>query len=193
MGGAVGASFLPAGKSDSPYLGPGFGGMTTALIVFVDRLFASRLAVGGEFSWAGDISGNQSQRVPGGSNVFLSNHHDDVMSGTVKFSSRRDAAIHAAAVAGVGLARRHTHRVGQLLRNSPPSAGPAFEETVTSDVPAVSGGVDTVVRLGSRAGVVITGRLHYLFDDDRQDDGVVERGVSSVIVRVGAGLQFRFR
>jgi hypothetical protein len=48
------------------------------------------------------------------------------------------------------------------------------------------------VRLGDRAGVVVAGRLHYLLDDDRQDDGVVERGVSSIIFRVGAGLYVRF-
>jgi hypothetical protein len=95
-------------------------------------------------------------------------------------------------VGGAGLARRHTHRVGQLFRNSPPFQGPPFEETITSFVPAVTGGVDTVVRLGSHAGVVIAGRLHYLLDDDRQDDGVVERGVSSLIFRFGAGLHLRF-
>jgi hypothetical protein len=48
------------------------------------------------------------------------------------------------------------------------------------------------VGLGSHAGIVFAGRLHYLLDDDRQDDGVVERGVSSVIFRFGAGLHVRF-
>ena len=192
VGGAVGASFQEEGESDSPYLGPGFGGTTPALVVFVDGLIASRFTVGGELSWASDISGEQSQRVPGGSNIFVSDHHDTVMSATVKFSSPRDAAVHAAVVGGAGLARRHTHRVGQLFRNSPPFEGPAFEETVTSFVPAFTGGVDTVVRLGSHVGVVIAGRLHYLLDDDRQDDGVVERGVSSFIFRFGAGLHVRF-
>ena len=192
VGGAVGASFQNDGESDSPYLGPGFGGTTTALVVFVDRLFTPRFTVGGEFSWAGGISGEQSQRVPGGSNVFISDHHDGVLSGTVKFGSGRDAAVHAAVVGGAGLARRHTHRVGQLLMNSPPFASTAFEEIVTSYVPAFSGGVDTVVRLGRRAGIVVAGRLHYLLDDDRRDDGVVERGVSSLIFRFGAGLHVRF-
>ena len=192
VGGAVGASFQQEGESDSPYLGPGFGGTTPALIVIVDGLIAPRFTVGGEFSWARDISGEQSQRVPGGSNNFVSDHHDDVMSATVKFGSRRDAAVHAAVVGGAGLARRRTHRVGQLFRNSPPFEGPAFEETITSVVPAFGGGVDTVVRLGGSAGIVIAGRLHYLLDDDRQDDGVVERGVSSCIFRFGAGLLVRF-
>jgi hypothetical protein len=191
-GGAVGASFQAEGESDSPYLGPGFGGTTPALVLFVDAPMTSRFAVGGELSWARDISGEQSQRVPGGSNIFLSNHHDTVMSGTVKLGSPRDAAVHAAVVGGAGLARRHTHRVGRLFRNSPPFEGPAFEETITSVVPAFTGGIDTVVRLGSHAGVVIAGRLHYLLDDDRQDDGVVERGVSGVMFRFGVGLHVGF-
>ena len=192
-GGAVGASFRDEGKSDSPYLGPGFGGTTPALVVFVDGRISPRVTVGGEFSWARAISGDQSQRVPGGSNSFVSDHHDTVMSGTVKFSSqRRDAAVHAAGVAGAGLARRHTHRVGRLFRNSPPFEGPAFEESLTSFVPALTGGIDTVVRLGDHAGIVVAARLHYLLDDDRQEDGVVERGVSSLIFRFGAGLRVSF-
>ena len=76
--------------------------------------------------------------------------------------------------------------------NSPPFEGPTFEETLTSFVPAFTGGVDTSARLGNHAGVVIAGRLHYLLDDDRQDDGVIECGVSSFIFRVGAGLYVRF-
>jgi hypothetical protein len=192
VGGAVGASFQEKGASDSPYLGPGFGGTKPALVVFVDGLLASPFTVGGELSWARAISGEQSQRVPGGSNIFVSDHHDTVISGTVKFGSPRDAAVHAAVVGGAGLARRQTHRLGRLFRNSPPFEGPAFEETITSLVPAFTGGVDTVVRLGNHAGLVIAGRLHYLLDDDRQEDGVVERGVSSVIFRFGAGLHLRF-
>ncbi len=130
--------------------------------------------------------------MPGGCDFFVSDHHDTVMSVTVKFSSPRDAAVHAAVMGGAGLARRDTHRVGQLFRNSPPFEGPALEETITSFVPAFTGGVDTVVRLGSRVGVVIAGRLHYLLDDDRREDGVVERGVSSFIFRFGGGLHIRF-
>ena len=192
VGGAIGASFQDEGASDSPYLGPGFGGTTPALVVFVDGLVAPRITVGGELSWARPISGEQSQRVPGGSNVFVSEHHDTVLSATVKLTSTRDAAVSAAVMGGAGVARRHTHRVGQLFRNAPPFEGPAFEETLTTFVPAFTGGVDTVVRLGNHAGVVIAGRLHYLIDDDRQEDGVVERGVSSIIFRFGAGLHVRF-
>jgi hypothetical protein len=192
VGGAVGASFQEEGESDSPSLGPGFGGTTRAIVVFVDGLIGSRFTVGGELSWARDISGEQSQRVPGGNHIFVSDHHDTVLSATVKYSSPRDAAVHAAVVGGAGLARRHTHRVGQLFRFPPSFDGPAFEETLTTAVPAFPGGVDAVVRLGSHADVVIAGRLHYLLDDDRREDGVVERGVSSVMFRVGAGLQVRF-
>ena len=192
VGAAVGVSFQNEGESDSPYLGPGFGGTAPALAVFVDALVTPRFTVGGELTWAQDISGEQSQRVPGGSNIFVSDHHDTVISGTVKFNSPRDTAVHAAVVGGAGLARRHTHRVGRLFMNSPPFEGPTFEETLTSFVPAFTGGVDTSARLGNHAGVVIAGRLHYLLDDDRQDDGVVERGVSSFVFRVGAGLYVRF-
>ena len=192
VGAAAGASFQKEGKSDSPYLGPGFGGTAPALVIFVDASVTPRLMVGGELTWAGDITGEQSQRVPGGSNIFVSDHHDSVISGTVKFNSPRDATVHAAIVSGAGLARRHTHRAGHFFSHSPPFEGPAFEETLTSYVPAFTGGVDTTVRLGDRAGVVIAGRLHYLLDDDRQDDGVVERGVSNFIFRVGAGLYVRF-
>lgn len=192
VGGAVGASFQGEGESDSPYLGPGFGGTAPALIVFVDGPIASRFAVGGELTWARDISGGQSQRVPGGSNVFVSEHHDTVTSATLKFASSHDDVVHVAVMGGAGLATRHTHRAGRLFRNSPPFEGPPFEETITSFVPAFAGGIDTVVRLGNRAGIVVAGRLHYLLDDDRQDDGVVERGVSNVIFRFGAGLHVRF-
>jgi hypothetical protein len=192
VGGAGGASFQEEGKSDSPYLGPGFGGTRPALVLFVDNRISPRVTVGGELSWARAISGEQSQRVPGGSNIFVSDHHDTVMSGTVKFSSHPETAVHAAVVGGAGLAWRHTHRVGRLFGNSPPFEGPAFEETLTSFVPAFTGGIDTVVRLGSHAGVVVAARLHYLLDDDQQDDGVVERGVSSLIFRFGAGLHVRF-
>jgi hypothetical protein len=192
VGAVAGISLQNEGKSDSPYLGPGFGGTAPALIMFADGLVTPRFTVGGEFTWAGAITGEQSQRVPGGNNVFVSHHHDAVISGTVKFNSSRDATVHAAVVGGAGLARRHTHRAGQFFSHSPPFEGPAFEETLTSYVPAFTGGVDTAVRLGDRAGVVVAGRLHYLLDDDRQDDGVVERGVSSIIFRVGAGLYVRF-
>ena len=192
VGAAVGVSFQNEGQSDSPYLGPGFGGTAPALAVFVDALVTPRFTAGGELTWAQHISGEQSQRVPGGSNIFVSDHHDTVISGTVKFNSPRDAPFHAAVVGGAGLARRHTHRAGHFFIHSPPFEAPAFEETLTSYVPAFTGGVDTAVQLGDRAGVVIAGRLHYLLDDDRQDDGVVERGVSSFIFRVGAGLYVRF-
>ena len=83
VGGTVGASFQEDGESDSPYLGPGFGGTAPALVVFVDGLIASRFTVGGELSWAGDLSGEQSQRVPGGSNLFLSDHHDTVIRASI--------------------------------------------------------------------------------------------------------------
>lgn len=192
VGAVVGASFQGEGESDSPYLGPGFGGTSPALVVFVDGQVGAGVTVGGEFSWARHISGEQSQRAPLGNNVFVSDHRDDVMSATVKFGSRRDAAVHAAVVGGAGVARRHTRRVGRLFRNVPPFEGPAFEQTVTSVVPVFTGGVDTVVRLGRRAGIVVAARLHYLLDDDRRDDGVVERGVSSVVFRFGAGLHLRF-
>ena len=88
VGAAVGVSFQNEGESDSPYLGPGFGGTAPALAVFVDALVTPRFTVGGELTWAQDISGEQSQRVPGGSNIFVSDHHDTVISGTASSTPR---------------------------------------------------------------------------------------------------------
>ena len=57
---------------------------------------------------------------------------------------------------------------------------------------ALTGAVDGVVAAGNRVGIVGLFRLYYLIDDDLLPDGVVRRGVSSVIFRYGAGVQVRF-
>jgi hypothetical protein len=40
--------------------------------------------------------------------------------------------------------------------------------------------------------VLVAGRLHQLHDDDRLDDGVVARGVSSTIYRAAVGAVWKF-
>ena len=57
---------------------------------------------------------------------------------------------------------------------------------------AYSLGGDIGVRLTDRVGVIAIGRWHRLRDDDLANDGVVKRGISSTIVRFGAGATFRF-
>src|SRR4051812_12072126 len=53
----VGASSQGEGKSDSPYLGPAFGGGAAAVIGMIDAVVGSHVSVGGEVSVAGSISG----------------------------------------------------------------------------------------------------------------------------------------
>jgi hypothetical protein len=67
---AVGASTQASGASDLPYLGPPFGGTSTAVLGMVDVAIASHVTVGGEMSLASAITGMQSQRASGGTNAF---------------------------------------------------------------------------------------------------------------------------
>ena len=82
----VGLSSVPAGDTDRPYLGPGFGGSALGGLLFMHRGIRDRLSVGGEASMAADITGRQQQRVIGGANNLTSRHHDTVFSGVFKVS-----------------------------------------------------------------------------------------------------------
>ena len=53
-------------------------------------------------------------------------------------------------------------------------------------------GADVTFRISQRVSILALGRVHKLHDDDRLDDGVVRRGVSSTVYRAGAGGQWRF-
>src|ERR1043165_7631841 len=80
VGATLGQSHQSEGKSDSPYLGPGFGGSSLAAIGMIDAAISSNVSVGGEVSVAGNISGTQNQRASGGTNHFVSDHRDTVFS-----------------------------------------------------------------------------------------------------------------
>lgn len=193
VGAALGQSHQAEGKSDSPYLGPGFGGSSLAGIGMVDVAIGSRVSVGGEVSLAADISGTQNQRAPGGNNHFVSDHRDTVFSGLVKVGTPSSQRVRAVAVVGGGIAQRRTERTGTFARDffpAPPTT--PFQETLTDYVWAFTAGVDIAVGLTDHVALLGVGRFHQLKDNDLQPDGVVHRGVSSTIFRYCGGLQVRF-
>ena len=189
---ALGQGYQAAGKSDSPYLGPGFGGTSLAGIGMLDVAAGSRVTIGGEVSLAGDITGTQNQRTSGGSNAFVSAHHDTVFSGVVKIGTLLDQQVRASAVIGGGIAQRHTERDGTFVSSNPMVPSSPFHESLSDSVLAFTVGIDVAVGVTNHAAIVGIGRLYQLKDDDRDADGVVHRGVSSTIVRYGGGLQLQF-
>jgi hypothetical protein len=193
LGGTLGASHRKAGESQSPYLGPGFGGMSLGALILVDADVSSVVALGGELSLAGDISGAQSQRAPGGSNSLLSRHHDTIVSFMSKVGSPSTHRFRIAGVAGAGMAWRRTTRTGTSRRFGPPLTSTPLPETTLSNAKfAVTFGGDGTLAISERVRVLGVVRIHHVVDDDRAPDGVVHRGVSSWIVRwgIGAALQF---
>ena len=192
VGAALGQSHQGAGASDLPYLGPGFGGTSLAGVGMIDVAIGSRASVGGEISLAGDISGAQNERVPGGGNTLVSAHHDTVFSGVLKVGTPLNQRVRAAAVIGGGIAQRHTERNGTFGPFSPPFTSSPVHETLSDTVFALTGGVDVAVGLTDHVALLAVGRLYHLKDNDRQASGVVHRGVSSTILRYGGGLQVRF-
>ena len=192
VGATVGISTQGAGDSDMPYLGPPFGGTSLTSIVMLDVPVGRTVSVGGEASLASSISGEQSARVAEGSAQFVSTHRDTIVSADVKVGSFA-GRVRAAAVGGFGAARRHTSRAGIVGRSfsTSPGASP-FSETLNTWVPAITGGGDVAVHVAERVAILATGRVHILVDNDRQEDGVVRRGVSSMVVRIGAGVQIGF-
>lgn len=193
VGAALGQSSQAAGESDSPYLGPPFGGSSLAGIGMIDAAIGSRARVGIEVSLAGDISGTQSQRASGGNNHFVSVHRDTVFSGVAKFGSPSTDRVRADGVVGGGIAQRHTDRTGAFSTDFAvvPATRP-FQDTLVDDVWAVTAGVDVSAGITDRVAFLLAGRFHQLKDNDRRPDGVVNRGVSSRIFRYAAGLRFRF-
>jgi opacity protein-like surface antigen len=192
VGGAFGVSKQTEGASDIPYLGPPIGGNTTSALGLIDFRFRRNTTIGIEASTSGAISGNQTQRAGTASNAFESRHRDSVFSGTFKFGRSFGSRVRAAAVAGGGLAWRRTARSGTTQSVFPPSSRQPFNDTVSDFVLAYSLGGDVGVRLTDRLGVIAIGRWHRLRDDDLASGGVVKRGISSTIVRFGAGATFRF-
>jgi opacity protein-like surface antigen len=193
VGGAVGVSNQSDGASDIPYLGPPLGGRTTSALGLIDFRFTQHTTLGVEASLsAGALSGSQTQRAGTASNAFESRHRDSVFSGTFKFGRGFGSHVRAAAVAGGGMAWRRTARSGTTQSIFPPTTRQPFTDTVSDFVLAYSLGGDVEIRLTDRVGAMVIGRWHRLRDDDLTSDGVVKRGVSSKIVRIGAGATFRF-
>jgi hypothetical protein len=193
VGAALGQSHQAEGKSEFPYLGPGFGGSSLAGIGMVDLSIGSRVSVAGEVSLAADISGTQNQRAPGGNNHFVSDHHDTVFSGLMKIGTPSGERVRAMAVIGGGIAQRRTERTGTFGRDfTPVPTTTPFQETLTDYVWALTAGLDVAVGLTDHVALLGVGRFHQLKDNDLQPDGVVHRGVSSTILRYGGGLQIRF-
>jgi hypothetical protein len=192
VGAALGQSHQAEGKSESPYLGPGFGGGSLAGIGMVDAAIGSHVSVGGEVSLAADISGSQNQRAAGGNNHFVSDHHDTVFSGLVKVGTPPSERARAMAVIGGGIARRRTERTGTFGRDFTTLPTTPFQDSLTDYVWALTAGVDVTVGLTDHVAFLGVGRFHQLKDNDLRPDGVVNRGVSSTIFRYGGGLQVRF-
>ena len=193
LGGTIGLSSRPAGNDDSPYLYPGFGGTGVAGVVCVDVGLTPRLSVGGEISLAAAITASQSQRGPGGSYQLETRHSDTIFLGTLKFTPAASGRTSVAAVAGAGVARRHTERSGPLIGFTP-GLPPitSKDEELTDGVLTFGGGADVAVAVGERVDVLVLGRVYVLATNDRAPDGTVARGVSNFIVRFGAGARIRF-
>jgi hypothetical protein len=189
----LGTSFQGEGDDDSPYLGPPFGGSSVAAIGMIDGAISSHFTIGAEVSVAGGIEGTQFQRAGGGSNHFVSTHRDTVLSILLKAGTPAGERVRAAAVVGGGIAQRRTHRVGTFSNefSTSPITRP-FEDTLTDYVWTLTAGADVAVGITDHVAAVGVGRLYRLKDDDREPFGVVRRGVSSTILRIGAGLQVRF-
>jgi hypothetical protein len=188
----IGGSSQAVGESDQPYLGPGFGGTTWSSIAFGEAVIRQHWSVGGEASINGSLTGEQFERVSGGANQLMSRHRDSIFSAIVKVRSPPASRFQVAAGGGAGLAWRHTIRVGHFAGDSSPAVLDPVTETLDDAVPVLTGAVDAVVRAGDRLGIVALIRLHKLEDEDRLPDGVVKRGVSSLIVQYGAGVQIQF-
>ena len=191
LGATAGLSTQSAGASEQPYLYPPFGGTSFSSVIFVDGTASSTVTVGGEVSLAANISGSQFQRSSVGIYSFVSDHHDSIFSGVLKVNTPKSNPVYAAMAAGVGLARRDTTRTGTVTSNFPPVTTPATQN-LSNVVLAFNWGVDGVFATTDRVAIVALFRAYYLIDDDRTPDGIVQRGVSSVIFRYGAGVQIRF-
>jgi hypothetical protein len=191
VGAAVGTSSQEAGASDLPSLGRGFGGTALGVIATIDRDWRRHIAVGGEVSTAGAISGEQSQRTATASRAFVSRHRDTVVSATAKFVVPIGGHLRAAAVGGAGGAYRHTAREGTTASIFPPASRSPYSESVSNIVFEYTVGADVTFGITDRISIFAAARRHRLRDDDLAN-GVVQRGVSSTIYRAGIGATWRF-
>ena len=198
-GGTVGFSSQRHGDSD-PRLAPSLEGDSWAGLLFIDRIVGSRVSVGGEMTLGGEIKGRQQQRSIDGIIDFRSRHHDTIVSGITKvkmftflpLGHRPDARAELAAVAGAGLAWRHTVRGGTLRRLQPPPLTADVEQQLSNVVVAGTIGFDAVFVFSPRTALVSMGRYQLLNDDDRDAVGLVRRGVASTVFRFCMGTRFAF-
>lgn len=192
VGGAIGTSRQTEGASDLPFLGLPIGGTAVSGIGLIDFHLTRHTTIGAEASLASAIVGDQTQRTSTASNSFESRHRDSVFSGVFKYNRPIGSRVRAAAAAGGGMAWRRTARSGTTQSIFPPASRRPFDDTVSDAVLAYELGGDVDVRITDRIGAIVLGRWHRLRDDDRTADGAVKRGISSTIVRFGAGATFRF-
>jgi len=192
IGAVLGGSTLPTGRSDQPYLGPGFGGTSLGFVVYAERALHPSISLAGEVSLASAITGSQRQRASGGDNTLMSEHHDTLLSVVAKAKAPAAKRFQIALAGGAGFARRQTSRSGTFTSATPPFASTPVAENLTNRVFALTGGVDGIVSVHKRLALVTNVRVHRLLDDDRRPDGVVRRGVSSVVLRYGLGAQVAF-
>src|SRR5262249_55229959 len=160
VGGIVGVSNQPTGDSDLPYLGRGFGGTAVGVIAAIDHDWKRHLAIGGEVSTAGAISGDQSQRASGASDAFGRHHRGTVFSATAKLGVGIGGGIRLAAVGGGGGAYRHTAREGTTSSLLPPASRAPFSETVSDFVFAYTFGADVSFDISKHIGILAVGRVH---------------------------------
>jgi len=156
-----------------------------------DFAVGSRVGIGGEVSLASDISGIQNERVSGGSNHLVSDHHDSILTAVLKIGTPASERVRIAGVIGSGVAHRHTERHGTFQSSNTTTPRPV-SEVLTDNVWTMTAGLDLAVGLTEHLAFIAAGRLYLLRDDDLQPDGVVKRGVSSTIFRFGGGLQVTF-
>ncbi len=192
IGVGVGVFDRNEGRSDRPYLGPGYGGSGPSALLFYLRNTEARLTAGAEVLFPGTISGAQSQRTSGGENHLVSTHRDVVALGVAAFQSRYMSRLRLVGVVGGGFARRHTSRVGtfRAFGNQRPETPVVYR--LADIVPAIGGGPNLVFAVSRTFGIVALARVHYLLDDDQTQDGAAERGVSSALVSFGFGTQVTF-
>jgi hypothetical protein len=156
----------------------------------IDVPVGATVSLGAEASLATPISGRQRRRVAGGNAQFVSRHDDTIISMNLKAGTPFASRVRTAAIGGVGVAVRHMSRVGTLGQGfgSRTTFSP-YADSLTSLVPAVTGGFEVAARVSERVAILVGGRVHYLVDNDRDSSGVVRRGVSPVVARLSAGVQ----
>jgi len=142
-----------------------------------------QLAVEG--SVARSITGEQSAR---GSGSFLTSHTDRIFSALAAWTPATTGSVMPTIVGGASMALRHTTRTGTPV---PINGLRPFSQVLDDTVVGIVGGLDGRARTSSRLSFMVSLRVHYLLDRDERGDGVVKRGIGSLITRFGAGVGVR--